>query len=325
MVLSNKNRFVIIAVAVCFSTILLVGFNFLSSTPDKPATTLKQNEGSTVKEYLASNPSFGPLLTVTDAQLFPVKNKLKINAFPEKVIEGQKIIFFSKEGDVLGYGTVKSVRGNQAYFTFDNPELAELDFKAFQTKADIVIKQTGNVRKIGLSSVLTKDGKDSILVLKAPRDSKGKAIALKQEQLSSTQIEEITVDNALKGAYHIEAPLTLHPLDLVILNPDHKLENGKEIKVSIASKISAINNPQLDSWFLEEERLATLRKESLNKMDDCAYAAAASMQSLDPNAAPSGGTCGDGGQGQQYGGLSMAPGPSCSSGDKILESVWIGS
>lgn len=226
------------------------------------------------KTYDAAQPSTGPLLTTIPVKILLEGNKASLNSSSDLIKNGQKIIFYTPDDELLGTGTITKTSQTEIEYQFDDKYVASLDKEEFNNNADILVSETSPTKRIPHSSVVKGNEGYFVYLAKANLDNNGKEIIEPNGKVIVSKIVKQIVNTAHRDDWFIEAGYNIDPTDLIILNPDDNIKEGDKIKIKIVEINSSENGPVVQSWLNKEARETTKLSEEMNKLaSSCGLAA----------------------------------------------------
>lgn len=195
------------------------------------------------KTYTAVAPTTGPLINTVSAKRMNNGLTLSINRKENPLCANvkpqQNIIFYNPSGAFLAAGKITNIQSDDnnddiiveyLYYTKDAVDIPAQDFASI---ADIIISETGPLKRIPLSAVVQEQGQSVVYIAKNQS-------AAADEGIITVAIESTPISTALKDNWFVEVGNTIRKSDLVIINPDDALNEETQTtiqKVDLAPPI----------------------------------------------------------------------------------------
>lgn len=218
------------------------------------------------KTYDAAFTSKGPLLTTVPAQMIPNSLSLHIDEKNEEINKTHKILFYDRNDNFLKLGSIEEISHptdttTKVSYIFDDFDAATFDKDAFRPTAEIIIHESRPVARILHSSVIEEENQSFIYVARARRDDLGVAMIQPAGEIIAAKIEKHPINTGLSDSQYIAINSDIHPADLILLEPDKKLQDGQLIKINVM-KIKAANTPiKTQVWLNTVERETLIASE----------------------------------------------------------------
>lgn len=269
-----------------------------------PEYNIPQPENIAGKTYEAAHVSTGPLLTTVSAKIIPNSHKVLINDKNESVNKTHKVLFYAQNDSLLGLGTITNISHpsetkTEIEYSFDDLNLAQLDKESFNPLVDILIHETGPVKRVLHSSIIKKGDENYIYVAKARRDDLGVAIIEPNGKTIAAAITKQPINTHRQDDLYVAANDNIHPVDLVLLNPDENLTDGQMVKLKIMEIKAMTSSVKTQAWLNKIKReTAQSTKHWKTLTASCNLEAAANAAKI-PNKGDekSSSNCGGGGSG----------------------------
>ena len=265
--------------------VILSIIGFIALKNDEKQSTANQQEITSQKpissKYLASTPHYGPLIQMQEIKVvfdddFAV-GTLSVDA-AKNIAKNQKVILYDKDGYVLPLGgKVIEIQNNEETrkITIQLPQ--DTNTPLLFNNLDIITLETIASKRLPRSAYIKEydeDGNESIYVWRATLDKNNNTYTL----------EKLYIDLGLTVLdYFEESGYKIHSYDLIILNPDSKIEENTPYNLKVTKLNLPLHNPIKQAWVdFEINRLNKQQADLNERAENCGNKKA----SLNDNSTP---------------------------------------
>jgi hypothetical protein len=234
----------------------------LQAPPDEDSLFEKQREDA---DYMAARPSSGPLIFVQGMNVSYENGHhatgILLKEEAEKVRTGQDVVLYDQEGYTLPLGGQVSEiepQGDKTKITFHLPEGTNTDL--LLNHVNIITGILPVPQRVPKSSVLmTKDAQSYIWVATPNRVSP-------LNDNTTYTLDRRNVERRVADADYVDIEVDLAEGELVVIEPDTKIKEGKKYEIFEVVLDAPIQNPirqaymdyknfEYEEWLREAERL----------------------------------------------------------------------
>ncbi|NQZ13673.1 MAG: hypothetical protein HRT94_02450 [Alphaproteobacteria bacterium] len=280
------------------------GENIKVYAPKKKDSRIKQIKGPT---YDAASPTMGAILTTVQGKLDFEKLQIAVSKPFELVKENQALLFYSLKGDVVAKELITSIDGSNPdtiIASYTDHHIQYINKAALEQSGDIVVKEVGPIKRVSNQGIIEENGEHFIYVAKAMKDENGRTVILYNGQVIAAEVHKVPIDIQISDDWNTQASRNIHKADLIILNPNSDLHDGKLVKLRIlkfkdeTSSITA----QVKATMRQQAVIAT-REELKKLLEQCSLAQAAQAKVLaEQGDSVTRGSCGSNSGGSSCGG-----------------------
>lgn len=223
--------------------------------------------------YDVSYPTIGPLFVTTPARVITETSQLLLKDSTAPIKKNQRVLFYAPDGRLVDEGKIASIKQApnedvKVSYSLNSP-LKKTSEKKPISSADIILRETGSVKRIPQSALSYENGAYFVYLIKTKRDQNNNAIIIPTGQTIVGEITKQPVRKTLGDKWHAAVSYKVHKADLVLLNPNTEIKNTNLIKIHIIkSPPPVLSRTQLWLKKVEKQRIIDV-KEGQEKANRC--------------------------------------------------------